>query len=118
MNQTDEVINGSFEYEYKGKAKMGFYISIPRVKWLVIYAVDMETILASVNEIINITVLVNIGALLIGGILAFIFAGRLTAPIKRITQLLNLTQDLILVRQDDYDDLLGRSEERRVGKEC
>lgn len=105
LNTTDEIITGELLYNEQGEEVLGKYQSIPLVNWLIIdtttrAAVNKPVVLLA-NKVINLDIIVMIISIIVTSFIA----GRISNPIKKITQLVKKTEELDLGNDEAYKDL-------------
>lgn len=86
---TKEMITGvtsSGEYTYNGVTKIAGYAPIDDTPWTVIFGIEKNEILSSVNQLRNIMIAIIVIALLVGIGLMLAISTGIARPIRKVTQ--------------------------------
>ncbi|MDD3307862.1 MAG: methyl-accepting chemotaxis protein [Acetobacterium sp.] len=100
---------GKITYSLNGETKLGATAPIPGTNWTLIITQFESDVLAPMNYLRNITILVSLIVLLIGGAAAFYLAKRITKPI------VNLTAVADQMALGDVDLTITASSEDEIG---
>lgn len=78
-----EIGNG--EYTYHGVTKIAGYAPIQDTPWIVIFGVEKNDILSSINLLVKTLALISIAAILIGALITYFVSSSISMPIKKVT---------------------------------
>ena len=77
---------GSGEYTYNGITKMAGFAPINNSPWIVIFGIEKDEVLSSVNALQNTLMIVAIVAVILGALITYFISNGIANPIKRVTQ--------------------------------
>ncbi len=81
-------------YEYRGKQKYSGYAPIDNAEWLIIITVDEDEMFSDVELMKHRLTRGNVFSLVLCGFIAFIVAGSIANPIKKLTKILSNSAEL------------------------
>ncbi|MDR1770254.1 MAG: methyl-accepting chemotaxis protein [Hungatella sp.] len=76
---------GSGEYTYHGVTKIAGYAPIQDTPWIIIFGVEKNDILSSINLLVKTLAFISIAAILIGALITYFVSSSISMPIKRVT---------------------------------
>lgn len=113
----DEVQEGNIpeskviSYTYDGLKKIASYSVVDNNQWILLITANENEILSSLEDFTKLSLITSIIVTLILAILAYIFAGTISKPIKRITALINQTANLDFKKDSSFEKLEKKSDE-------
>lgn len=99
------------EYEYKGETKYAGYYIIPNVNAILVITADEEEILKDINTAINSLAFATVGIIIIAIIISYILGMIITAPIKKVTMVVEKTSNFDFTDVEDIDKFTKRKDE-------
>ena len=107
-----EKVEADFaEYVFKGLDKVSTYQVIPNANWIMVIAADVKDINKPINDMNKAIVMITIIVAIISIALGYLYSLTITRPIKKLTQLIEITGDLNISNDDSYDYLLKYKDE-------
>ncbi|MEA4806378.1 methyl-accepting chemotaxis protein [Acetobacterium wieringae] len=103
---------GMLSYSLNGETKIGATAPIPGTNWTLIIAQYESDVLAPMHHLRNVTLLVLLLVLLIGGVAAYILAKRISKPIVELTALAdqmalgNVDLEIVAASEDEIGTLM------------
>ncbi len=98
----ENVEPDTVSYLFQGKKKMAAYRIIPEANWILVATGDMEEVMQPVTNVKKaIIVMGSIIAIIALGV-GLVTSNKITAPILKLTQLINKTANLDLVFDENY----------------
>ncbi len=76
---------GSGEYTYHGVTKIAGYAPIQDTPWIVIFGVEKNDILSSINLLVKTLAVISVAAILIGALITYFVSSSISMPIKKVT---------------------------------
>ncbi|WP_349945140.1 methyl-accepting chemotaxis protein [Lacrimispora sp. BS-2] len=76
---------GSGEYTYHGVTKIAGYAPIQDTPWIIIFGVEKNDILSSINLLVKTLAFISIAAILIGALITYFVSSSISMPIKTVT---------------------------------
>ncbi|WP_050739410.1 methyl-accepting chemotaxis protein [Acetobacterium bakii] len=80
---------GVIEYNYNGDKKIAGVAPIPGTDWTMVFTVYETDLIAPITNLRNITILISLFILAIGGFIGFIMSKRIASPIVKIKDALD-----------------------------
>lgn len=99
------------EYDYKGESKYAGYYIIPNVNAILVVTADEDEILEDINATIKSLAFVTCGIIVIAIIISYILGMIITAPIKKVTTVVEKTSDFDFTDIEGLDVFLKRKDE-------
>jgi methyl-accepting chemotaxis protein len=110
--QKGETVNADFaEYLFNGKEKISVYQVIPGANWIMVIAADVADIHKPINEMNKAIILITALVAVLSIVLGYLYSLTITKPIKKLTQLIEVTGSLNITNDDSYDYLLKYKDE-------
>lgn len=110
--QKGESIKPDFaEYLFNGAEKISAYQVISGANWIMVIAADVKDIqkpIAQMNKVIG---LITVAVAILSIVLGLLFARTITNPIKKLTELIEITGNLDIKNDNSYDYLLKYKDE-------
>ncbi len=107
----EKVKADAVQYDYHGAIKKASYSIIPETNWTLVVTGDVNDVLKPVNNMARFIIIIG----LIGAVLAFVlgnlFAGQISKPIIKLTELVKKTAELDLKYDEKYVYLEKRKDE-------
>jgi methyl-accepting chemotaxis protein len=103
--------NSVVTYTYEGKVKYASYNIDENNHWILVITVDKAEVLAALNLITITSFLLSLLLAIVLSIAAYVFAGSIANPIKKITRLINKTSDLDFTADNTFASLSLRKDE-------
>ncbi|GLC80874.1 methyl-accepting chemotaxis protein [Lacrimispora brassicae] len=75
----------SGEYTYHGVTKIAGYAPIQDTPWIIIFGVEKNDILSSINLLVKTLAFISIAAILIGALITYFVSSSISMPIKTVT---------------------------------
>lgn len=99
------------EYDYKGETKYAGYYIIPNVNAILVVTADEDEILEDINATIRSLAFATCGIIVIAIIISYILGMIITAPIKRVTTVVEKTSDFDFTDIEGLDVFMKRKDE-------
>ncbi|MBQ1871320.1 MAG: methyl-accepting chemotaxis protein [Lachnospiraceae bacterium] len=99
------------EYDYKGESKYAGYYIIPNVNAILVVTADEDEILEDINATIKSLAFATCGIIVIAVIISYILGMIITAPIKKVTTVVEKTSDFDFTDIEGLDVFLKRKDE-------
>ena len=99
------------EYDYKGESKYAGYYIIPNVNAILVVTADEDEILEDINATIRSLAFATCGIIVIAIIISYILGMIITAPIKKVTTVVEKTSDFDFTDIEGLDVFLKRKDE-------
>lgn len=103
--------NQVITYTYDGKVKYASYNVDDNNHWILVITVDKAEVLSSLSLITTISILLSLFLAIVLSLAAYIFAGTIANPIKKITRLINKTSELDFTADNTFTSLSLRKDE-------
>lgn len=107
----EEVPPGHFDYILDGLEKTAYYSVISETDWTVVLTGDRKDIIAPVTEMTNYIWILGLGSLLLTLVFAWAVARGISAPIVKLTGLIDKTSELDLRDDNGYEKLAKGKDE-------
>ncbi|QRV22180.1 methyl-accepting chemotaxis protein [Lacrimispora saccharolytica] len=101
---------GSGEYTYHKVTKIAGYAPIQDTPWIIIFGVEKNDILSSINLLVKTLALISIAAILIGALITYFVSSSISMPIKTVT---TAAQE---IAQGKFDVMLSIKSKDEVGQ--
>ncbi|WP_410511876.1 methyl-accepting chemotaxis protein [Paenibacillus sp. BR2-3] len=98
-------------YTFKGVDKKAAYIVLPETKWTLVLTGDVKEIMKPVDEMTSFIVLLGLVSILLTFLIGLVVAGKISAPIVKLTELINKTAELDLKYDTQYEYLVKNKDE-------
>lgn len=98
-------------YDYKGETKYAGYYIIPNVNAILVVTADEDEILEDINATIRSLAFATVGIIVIAIIISYILGMIITAPIKKVTTVVEKTSDFDFTDIEGLDVFLKRKDE-------
>ncbi|KGE16410.1 methyl-accepting chemotaxis protein [Paenibacillus wynnii] len=102
------------EYPFKGAVKKAAYTVLPGTQWTLVLTGDVDEIMKPVNEMTSFILILGLASLVVTLILGLFVANRISAPIVKLTELINKTSELDLKYDNQYEYLEKNKDETGV----
>lgn len=102
---------GTLTYNYKNDREYAAYSINSSNNWILFVAADQAEVLASLNIVATNTLMISIFLVIILSLLSYLFTGRITKSIKRITNLIHKTSELDFSEDKSFALLSSRKDE-------
>jgi methyl-accepting chemotaxis protein len=104
-------VESSLEYEYDGMKNKASFAVLPETRWTLVLTGNVDEILKPVHDMALFIVLLGLGSLLITLVIGLGIAGKITSPIVKLTEMINLTAGLDLKDDTKYEYLKKNKDE-------
>lgn len=101
-------------YVFNGLDKKAAYTVLPGTKWTLVLAADVGEIMKPVNDMTTFVVLLGLVSLVVTLLIGLIVSQRITAPILKVTELINKTAELDLKYDASYEHLRKNKDETGI----
>lgn len=98
-------------YDYKGETKYAGYYIIPNVNAILVVTADEDEILEDINATIKSLAFATCGIIVIAIIISYILGMIITAPIKKVTTVVEKTSDFDFTDIEGLDVFMKRKDE-------
>ncbi|MDF2589077.1 MAG: methyl-accepting chemotaxis protein [Anaerocolumna sp.] len=98
-------------YTYDGAEKYASYNVDENNHWILVITAEKADVLSSLNDMTSKSLIISIIVIFILIIFAYLFAGTIASPIKKITQLINKTANLDFSNDSTFDNLSMKKDE-------
>ncbi|MBC3797926.1 methyl-accepting chemotaxis protein [Acetobacterium tundrae] len=88
-NQLDATKTSILNYDYNGESKIASAAPIPGTNWTIIYTIYQSDLMAPITNLRNITIIISLIILALGGFIGFIMSNRIIRPIVKIKDALD-----------------------------
>ncbi|AFA49639.1 methyl-accepting chemotaxis protein [Acetobacterium woodii] len=88
-NELGETKTGVINYDYLGEAKIASAAPIPGTDWTILYTVYKNDLMAPMTDLQNITIIISLIVLALGGFIGFVMSNRIVKPIIKIKDALD-----------------------------
>jgi methyl-accepting chemotaxis protein len=107
----EKVADGLLNNTVDGVEKKSAYTVMPETHWLLVLTADLDEIVKPVTEMRNFNIFLGVGSLLIALLIALYFAKKISAPIAKLTELINRTAELNLTYDSQFEYLTNNKDE-------
>ncbi|GLC28881.1 methyl-accepting chemotaxis protein [Clostridium omnivorum] len=114
---SDRIVKGekvqgtAMEYSYNKADKIAAYEEVPNTNWLVVFTATKGEIAAPIKNMTNMIFIISAIIVLAAIVIGVIVSGRITKPIGMVTDLVNMTANLDLTYQKQYEVLHNYKDE-------
>lgn len=98
----EKVEADAVEYDYDGKHKKAAYCIIPETNWTLVVTGDIGEIMQPVNRMAIDIIIIGLFGAAAASVLGYLFAGRISLPITKLTELVGRTAALDLKYDEKY----------------
>lgn len=102
---------GTVEYTVDGAKELASFNVNENNHWTLVICADESEIFSSIQSFTRLSIITSIILAVILAIIAYIAAGTITRPIKKITELINKTSELDFQKDSSYDYLDKKGDE-------
>ncbi|MGB4659259.1 MAG: methyl-accepting chemotaxis protein, partial [Mobilitalea sp.] len=103
--------SSSVTYSYDGVTEYAGYSIDTDTGWILFIAADQAEVLSALDDVTSTSLPISLVLIFVLTILAYLFAGTITKPIKKITSLINKTAELDFTTDDSFSYLSTRNDE-------
>jgi methyl-accepting chemotaxis protein len=111
VKKSAKTLSGTLTYNYENDLEYAAYSSNKSNGWTLFLAADQAEVMSSLNAVATKTLFISIGLIIILSIFAYLFTGRITRSIRRITELVHKTSELDFTDDKAFAILSARTDE-------
>lgn len=106
----DKIESGIADYIFQGQQKKSAYSIIPETNWTLVLTSDVNEIMQPVSKVTVAIVRIGLIVILLAGFVGYFTAVKISAPIIKLTELVNKTANLELKFDEKYT-YLGKNKD-------
>ncbi len=114
VKEGKKVNPGTVEYVFNDRLKKAAYSIIPETNWTLVVTGDMDEIMLPINNVTKNIVLIGLLIALFALAAGVFIASKISAPIIKLTELINKTADLDLKYDENYTYLERNKDETGI----
>ena len=114
VQKGEKLITNNISYKYNGIMKMATYAEVSKTDWILVITGDTAEVKAPISEMTKYIIFLGIFIMVIASIVGIFMANQITAPIIKLTELINRTAKLNLVHDKSFDPLLLKKDETGI----
>lgn len=111
VQKGERPADGTIDYDFLGKAKKAAYTVLPGTKWTLVLAGDVGEIMQPVRQMTVFIIILGLISLAVTLLIGVFVSQKITAPIIKLTELINKTAELDLKYDNQYEYLQKNKDE-------
>lgn len=114
IKKGENVETQTVNYKFDGKDKLAAYTIIPQTKWTLVLTGDLGEVQAPARDMSLFIIIIGFVIMLLAIAISIFMGRQITAPIVKVTELINKTAQLDLVYDASYEFLTKSKDETGI----